>query len=249
MKNFYLKQKFPNQDFNHISEKDIIFMSRTCLAKRDINYHYYEKEILEIIQSKNWNWEEKDIDGCNLLTYPIYNQAFNIVNYLINEKKYDLSLYRKDISTALSASIMLNGMMLEKLLTYSLHQDYPYELLKKVYSFILIMTHNENDEYRNIYLKHSKTILSTMNQPDYKRILKDMMEISEDKYNLAYLVIYFLENMEIKETDKLKYIEELKEESTMQNNKRMWSDLEKWKLAEQLKRELVIYSGMKIVKV
>lgn len=85
----YLNKKYIKKfKIEELKEKNIIYFCRDALSSSSMKeenslYHYYEEEILNIIKLKEWDWFAEDIDNNNILLYPIYNNAFKIVEYLI----------------------------------------------------------------------------------------------------------------------------------------------------------------------
>jgi hypothetical protein len=121
-----LKQKYSKHNFDNITEKNIIYFCRDALSyyasPKDPDY---EKEILELIKQKDYDWFINDNDGNIILTYPILNDAFTILDYLISNKKYDLSVYNNKINDSILASIRKTGKkMIKYLLNQNIHPNY-----------------------------------------------------------------------------------------------------------------------------
>lgn len=152
----YLLKKYPKLNITEIREKDIIYFLRDALStygskttkKRD--RENYEKEIFEIIKSKEWDWHKTDIDGCNMLCYSLYNRADEISDYLL-DYKYDITQYKKDVSHALGALVTLQGFdYFEKIFTNNdIHSNY----LVNTYSIAMSRWEHTHNCYYEKYLK------------------------------------------------------------------------------------------------
>jgi hypothetical protein len=152
-----LKKRYLSFDFSNLTEKNIIYMCRDCLdPKRNLKTDY-ESEILQIIQSKEWDWTVTDIDKCTILTYPIRNNAYSIVKYLLDNSKYDLKTYDIDTSHSLTACILLVGeKMTQNIIRYDIHPRYIDDMLNKAYLYASSMSKQDDCDK---YLKIAKLLL------------------------------------------------------------------------------------------
>lgn len=158
---FNLEKKY-NKKFNleELTEKDIIFFCRDNLNyyNSENNRVIYEKEILNLIKTKEWNWSVKDIDQNNILLYPVHNNAFTIVSYLIENKKYDLKKYDSDISKALCSSIMPIGeKMNQYLLSQDIHKEYISDMIFHAYN--MSVSKNMKEEFVFYYKEKAQNLL------------------------------------------------------------------------------------------
>jgi hypothetical protein len=169
----YLKRLYKKRfkEDKEISEKDIIYFLRDAMS--DVHYSgkindkervaksFYEPEILTLVTAKEWDWHYTDIDKCNILTYALYNKVDEVANYLINHK-YDLSVYSKDVSDALTATIRMNNIDYFKKIVdlENIHPQYLVNL--NVHSYMAKAANPTGLGCYNDYL----STLSTIHQPD-----------------------------------------------------------------------------------
>lgn len=131
---------------------DIIYFCRDALASgRNIsNKKEAEAEILELIKSKDWNWYARDIDNNIILTYPVFNNAFKVVRFLLEENKYNLNQYNPTLSKALSACINLHGKgMLDLILGFNVDNKYKTDMVIKAYNLASAV---KEESYRDTYI-------------------------------------------------------------------------------------------------
>jgi hypothetical protein len=155
------KQYSKNFDFSDLNEKDIIYFCRDSLTPYRNHsqkvQQEFENEILSIIQSKEWDWSIKDIDKNTILTYPIYNNAHSIVKYLLDNKKYDVKTYDKDMSNSLCSCITILGdKMLKNIMEYGIHPKYIDDMINKAYLYASIMSEKDTCE---VYLNTASYLL------------------------------------------------------------------------------------------
>lgn len=183
LRNLY-KERFKHKD--EICEKDIVYFLRDSISdvyypiqpydKKRVAKSFYETEILNLVKAKEWDWHYVDIDNCNILTYSIFNKADTVSDYLI-EKKYDLSVYKKDVSDALCASIRMNNLDYFKKIVDNpiLNLDYLVDLNIKSY-----MSKTANPSGLGKYNEY----LSTLEQIHCPEIIeKTVTGIIKEKHN------------------------------------------------------------------
>jgi hypothetical protein len=184
----HLNNKYENIfNFEKVTEKEIIYFCRDALNHESSNKDsflkvFYEKEILELIKLKEWDWFKEDIDKNNILTYPIYNNAFEIVKYLIENKKYNLKKYDTRISNALQASIILTGQKMQEYITsQDIHNDYVNDMIFKAYE----MTSFVKSPYVQVYFEQAERLM--MLNIDFKKLLDNFLKINQfEKINNAF---------------------------------------------------------------
>ena len=142
----YLRQIYKKRfkEDKELSESDIIYFLRNAILnshqpikinnKVVVNFSY-EREVLTLVKAKEWDWHYTDIDKCNILTYAIFNKVDSVANYLI-ENKYDLSVYKEDVSHALTASIRINNIDYFKKIVESKNINTEYLIDLNVHSYI-----------------------------------------------------------------------------------------------------------------
>lgn len=165
-------------NLENITEKDIIYFCRDSLSfnKSAQDKMIYEKEILEIIKSRQWDYTVKDIDKNNMLLYPIYNNAFNIVSYLIENKKYNLQEYDKDVSRALCACIMPIGEnMNDYILSKNIHNNYIGDMVFQAYT--MSISEGMKESFIDYYKQKADFLLKQ--NASFENILHHFLETSE----------------------------------------------------------------------
>lgn len=197
------KQKFPLEE---LTSKEIVYFCRDSLSHGTSpeDKIIFEKEILNLMKAKNWDLEYKDIDGNNLLSYPIYNNAFDIVHYLIDNKMYDLKEYSDANSQAVCACIMLTGeKMMNYLVSLNIHKDYLTDMTFRAYTRSAYVM----PQYKITYMKKADYLIEHSN---FEKILTKFLEISEfEKYKEQYLS--FLQEHPAILEDKVKIIQKVLE--------------------------------------
>lgn len=206
-----LEKKYKKKlSLNELREKDIIYFCRDSLHygisqdKKEV----YEKEILSLIKMKEWDWSVKDIDKNNMLLYPIYNGAFSIVKYLIENKKYNVQEYNEDISKAICSCIMPVGeKMSHYLLSKDIHTDYVSDMVFQAYSMSII--DGMKKEYVDYYINKARDLL--VKKTNFNKILNQFLKTNEfDKYEMSLL--NFLENHPLDKEKKLEIVKSILDE-------------------------------------
>ena len=133
MKN--LKKRYPTFNFREITEKDIIYFCRDALSDSGIDPTFYEEEILNIIKSKKWDLEYKDIDGNIILTYPIFNNSIRIVKFLL-DYIYDAKVFKEDMNQSFCSCLNIkpkSDEMISFLVKANINQKYKDNMLLQSY--------------------------------------------------------------------------------------------------------------------
>lgn len=238
MKN--LLKKYPKQDFNSLLEKHIIYFCRDALSfyNKDKNKQNLEKEILDLIKSKDWDWNAKDIDGNTILTYPIYNNAHSIVDYLLSNKKYNICEYNKEASQALGACINLvsDDMISNILNKHDINIQYKNELVIKAYKSSSRMNDETN---KNKYLEVAFTILKK--GVSFNDILNSFITETKDYDDFPFVVNHFLDNHPLAAKEKLftvktYFIQDIIKHDN--SSQKFISIAEKWMTYQSLNNEL-----------
>lgn len=248
----HLKKKYPKSNFINLTSKDIIYMCRDALShhEKKQNKENYELELLELIKSKDWNWYTQDIDKNIILTYPIYNNAYSIVEYLVGNK-YDLKIYEELISNALCSCIMLTGeKMLSYLLEQNLHPEYLTDMTIRAYE---MATHVHND-YKDFYTQKGNDLI--IKHTDLKKILAYYISDREFKTSLEEIFFQMLENHPLPIEEKNVLITQLFEQANTikrwingqeqivqrkvmsSNLEKKYQMVEKWKMYHKLEDDL-----------
>lgn len=206
-----LEKKYEkNLPLEEITEKDIIFFARDNLNFY-VSKEYkiiYEKEILYLIKMKEWDWVHEDIDKNNILVYPIHNNAFSIVKYLIENNKYNLQEYHKSISKAVCSCIMPIGEeMNQYLLSKDIHTEYIADMVFQAYSMAL------SDKMRPDYVDYYKQKAENLFQKNasFEKILHHFLNTDEfHKYKMT--LVNFLEQHPLSREEKLAIVKPILEE-------------------------------------
>lgn len=259
-----LIKKYPNIDLNNITMKDIIFFCRKFLIKKysqnkkilnEKNVIEYENEIYQIIQKKyednlqDWNWHIKDIDGNNILTFPIFHNSFKIVEYLLNLKNkdngknfFDLKIFNNDIKNALNTSINLYGEdMINFIISQEINSKYISNMITTAYEFFNIV---EKEEEKDVYQK----IIGKLYNKDFdsKEIIR---EIIKKDIRLLNNLVFFLEEIPIKKEQKIQEIQEIFEEEEIKLfHEIKWNYFKKWIDIQKLEINLNKSLNSKILK-
>lgn len=196
-----LKKRYLSFDFLNLTEKDIIYICRDSLNPQRNLKEDYEGEILQIIQSKEWDWTVKDNDKCSILTYNVYNNAHSIVKYLLDNNKYDVRTYDKDTSDSICACISLIGQkMINNILEYDINPRYIDDMINKAYLLASKMSKKDNCEN---YLKTAELLIgenSKLNNINHSLFIGAISHIilnnNENKYpylntSLHHLLEYY----------------------------------------------------------
>lgn len=195
------KQKFPLET---LTAKEIVYFCRDSLSHGTSpeDKVIYEKEILELIKQKEWDLLYTDIDGNNLLSYPIYNNAFDIVTYFIDNKLYNLKEYNHENSHAVCACIMLTGeKMMNYLVSLDMHYDYITDMTFRAY----LMSANVRPEYKIEYLNKANYLIENS---DFENMLSQFLTLNEfDKHTEQYLS--FLQEHPVETENKVKIIQKV----------------------------------------
>lgn len=200
----YLNKKY-KKEFNieEIKEKDIIYFCRDALSKSSMReenslYEFYEEEILNIIKLKEWDWFAEDIDNNNILLYPIYNNAFKIVEYLIENGKYNLKEYNEKISRSLCSCIMLTGEKMQNyLISQNINEQYITDMTWQAYN----MSARVIDKYKVDYINKTKELMKL--NVEFDTILVNFIKVNEFE-NVKDVFYQFLENHPMTIEEKVK---------------------------------------------
>ena len=234
------KKKFIVEE---ITEKDIIYFCRDALAhslteknKGNNQKSIYEKEILSLIKLKEWDWFAKDIDKNIILTYPVYNNAFTIVEYILENKKYNLEQYNEQCSGALKACIMLTGeKMQEYILSKNIHSEYITDMAFKAYT----MSEYVMPKYKNEYLKKAEELIQI--NTNFEKLVMNFLKYDEfEKVRQTFYL--FLEEHPLPIIDKREYIatvlQDIQEQKSGAKYKAKYIDLGKWLQYNELNDKL-----------
>ena len=157
---------------SELKTKDIIFFCRDTLSYLISNEDkiIYEIEILQLMKSMELDVNYKSIDGNNLLAYPIYNNAFKIVDYLLENNFYDLQNYNDDVSQAVCACIMLDGeKMMHKLLDLNINEKYINDMCFRAYLMASVVF----PDYKKSYEDKVKQLID---KTDFKEVLENFVK-------------------------------------------------------------------------
>lgn len=241
----YLNKKYKKQlNIEDITEKDIIFFCRDALShsltkenKNNNKKAIYEKEILSLIKLKDWNWFAKDIDKNIIFTYPVYNNSFTIVEYLLDNQKYNLKEYNEEISGSLQSCIMLTGeKMQEYLLSKKIHSEYITDMAFKAYT----MSDYVMPEYKITYLKKAQELIQL--NTNFEKLLINFIKYYEfEKVKQSFYL--FLEEHPLPVKDKRKYVatilNNLQEKKSGARFNSKYIDLGKWLHYHELNSKLL----------
>lgn len=244
----YLEKRYNKSlKIDTIKEKDIIYFCRDSLSNSisEEDKKKYEKEILSIIKVKEWDWFVQDIDKNNILTYPIYNNAFNIVKYLLENNKYNLKKYDKVISNSLSACIMLTG---EKMQRYILSQEIDNQYITDMAFKAYIMSINVMPQYKNEYIKKAQELINL--NADFDKILVNFLKENEFP-KLKDTFYQFLEEHPMTIQEKVKavvhIVEKLEENKNSIKFSEKYTSLKKWLQYHELNEKLIT-KKIKVIK-
>lgn len=224
-------------NLNNVTEKDIIYFCRDALSTDIDNSKkaIYEKEILELIKSKEWNWFAQDIDKNVILTYPVRNNAFTIVKYLLENKKYNLEEYNEKLSGAVKACVSLVGdSMCEYLMSHNLHQDYLNDLAFKAY----IMSDSVVPTYRLTYIEKAVKLVNM--GTDFEKILYNFLNDfnSDDFKKVKLSFVKFLDTHPLSKEEKLNIMKPIIQQGLANTRPDMFFKLEKNRMLDNYVRYL-----------
>ena len=157
---------------SELKTKDIIFFCRDALSYTvsEKDKKIYEREILDLMKSMKLDVSYKSIDGNNLLAYPVYNNAFKIVDYLLENNFYDLQNYNDDVSQAVCACIMLDGeKMMHKLLDLNINEKYINDMCFRAYLMASVVF----PDYKKSYEDKVKQLID---KTDFKEVLENFVK-------------------------------------------------------------------------
>ena len=157
---------------SELKTKDIIFFCRDALSYTvsEKDKKIYEREILDLMKSMKLDVSYKSIDGNNLLAYPVYNNAFKIVDYLLENNFYDLQNYNDDVSQDVCACIMLDGeKMMHKLLDLNINEKYINDMCFRAYLMASVVF----PDYKKSYEDKVKQLID---KTDFKEILENFIK-------------------------------------------------------------------------
>lgn len=220
-----LERKYKQKLSLDLTAKEIVYFCRDALSygTKPEEKVIYEKEILNLMKSKDWDLSYKDIDGNNLLSYPIYNNAFDIVKYLIDNKLYNLQEYNQENSHAVCACIMLTGeKMMNYLVSLDINKEYLTDMTFRAYS----MSSNVMPEYKISYMNKASYLIE---HTDFEKILSEFLKVNEfDKYKEQYLV--FLQEHPLELENKVKIIQAIL--TPLREKKNFIERVEKYKILD-----------------
>lgn len=234
--------KMEDNTFTFNTEKDIIYFCRSNFG----NYkkhtkktrEMYEKTTLRAIKSKEWNWQAKDIDNNTILTYPVYNNCYLIVQYLLENKIYNITKYEEYISQALCSCIMLTGeKMMNQILSYhDLDIRYKSDMAVKALemgSYIIA--------YKKDYVDKALTIMSTSISFEHMMV-KIMKSVSIEEEQMYCLLEYPLMSFKDKKDiiNKMCNIDFFKaDEMVIYSIKNKMKIIDKWEFNHNLEYDLI----------
>lgn len=236
----YLKKLYKKRfkEDKEISEKDIIYFLRDSMSHLRKNYTnilvkpFYEKEILNLIKAKDWDWHYTDIDNCNILTYSIFNKVDSIADYLI-ENKYDLSIYTKDVSNALCASIRINNIDYFKKIVNNEDLNSQYFIDLNIHSYKWRAINPINFEIYNKYLNSLEKTHKT----------ETIYKITENIINLNHDFDKFLEHQEFDNEIFIEIVDKILNDKTIDMHKsksdKLISSFSKYRLYHDLNKNLL----------
>lgn len=197
----------------------------------------YEKEILSLIKLIDWDWFAKDIDRNIILTYPVYNNAFTIVEYLLENKKYNIEQYHPEISHSLQSCIMLTGeKMQDYLLSKNIHSEYITDMAFKAYT----RSDYVMSEYKIDYMNKAQKLIHL--NTNFSKLLINF--ITDTEFEKMRDTFYrFLEEHPTPLQDKIKCIStiltKLEEKKSGARFASKYRDLGKWLHYHQLNDKFV----------
>jgi hypothetical protein len=239
-----LAKKYPKVDFNNLTEKNIIYFCRDALSyyntDHDSKKAVFEAEILEIIKSKEWNWNATDIDKNIILTYPVYNYSLPIVQYLLENEKYNIKEYNKTISNALGSSITIfGGVTLNYLLNLEdMDIMYRTDLAIKSYQ---VASGVEMNYHKQNYLEKALAIFQT--ETLFTNIVGDFVAFPSNYKNIKEPLHHLLENHPLDIDSKVNIVKGYLNPELCNPNKlisEVLTTLENWSTYYSLNKDLAI---------
>ncbi len=242
-----LREKYSNEKINWdcLTEKNIIYFCRDALSsfvKSEKLKSGYENEILNMIKKKgldNLDIHKTDIDDNNLLLYPVYNGAFKIVDFLLKSGKYDLTVYNKGVSKALTACVHLNGeKMLDYLLSYTLNNEYVVDMMDQAIYYTVAV---ENAKSKLFYSEIFKRLMLRVDgsEEGFLKIATNFFHSGSDLNKTKEAIIFFMENYSFDVEKKILLIDTLIEEKHKERFK-FYAFFEKAQVFEQFKIKHVL---------
>lgn len=229
-------------NLENITEKDIIYFCRDALSMNSLeNKEEYEKEILELIKLKEYDWFVQDLDKNVILTYPIRNNAFTIVKYLLDNKKYNLQEYNESLSGAVKSCILLTGEdMCDCLLSYNLHQDYIEDMAFQAY----IMSDYVSPKYRLTYVEKAVKLVNY--NTDFSKILDKFLNNfnSEEFKKVKLSFVKFLDTHPLSNQGKAEVMKPLIEHGLSTMSPNMFFKLEKNRMLDNYVRYINMQNRM-----
>lgn len=230
-------------NLSNATETQIMFLCRDALSltSEDKNKADYEKEILELIKSKEYDWFAQDIDKNVILTYPVRNNAFSIVKYLLENKKYNLEEYNEKLAGAVKACVSLVGdSMCEYLMRQNLHQDYINDLAFQAY----IMSDFVDPTYRLTYIE--KAVKFVNMGTDFEKILHNFLNNfnSDDFKKVKLSFVKFLDTHPLSKQDKANILKPIIEKGLATTRVDMFFKLEKNRMIDNYVRYLEMEQRM-----
>ena len=183
-----LKKIFKYKDFSIIEEKDLIYIMRNAPLVKKEEKERFEKELFSLLTSRVWDWKKTDIDDCTILLYSIYTQNYQILDYLIDNKHYDITSFDLIINKAIHASHRTVGFdMLDKIFSYpQIHKDY----LESTILDLLIASLNYSE---SMFINKSTKAL-------------DLLSKIDDKEKLFTLTLYSILQTKIDDTNRISLV-------------------------------------------
>lgn len=190
MKYPQLKKVIKSVDFENISTKDLIYVCRNSLNRRNSglnekDYLELTYEILGILKSKEWRRYEKDIDGNILLTYPVLHGNKECVQYLL-ENKYNVRDYNHNVSDAICACVSLLGNnILDYFLSIEMNQRYKNDMLAKAYN---MLSRVKFDTETRVISTYELFVEKLIDKSDFEKVLEKILVNSNNKSFQHFLI-------------------------------------------------------------
>lgn len=261
----FLKKFFKIDDFDNLEEKNLIYMMRNALLVKIDKKDKFNKELLLLIKSKNWDWSKKDIDGCTVLLYAIYTQSETILDYLIESNTYDISKFDMSINEAiLSANRSANFEMLDKILSYpQLNNEYKSSIvldllvLPLYYSDKMFLNKNAKAMDLVSIIKDKERLFTWMTHKILEADISDTNRVFFiiDNYPLPIVTKkMIIENIDIKDMPQSLFfkklnLNELKRRDSYTKNKEMMGKWVNYQNLSQKITETLSSNNLKINKI